>query len=101
MRWPILFRAFLIILASTSIGLANTVHVPGDQPTIQAGIDVASAEDTVLVADGVFTGEGNKNLDCAGKSLIMKSENGPEHTVIDCEGDGRAFYFHSGERQCR
>jgi len=53
----------------------------------------------VLVADGTYTGAGNKNLDFKGKAITVQSENGPDHTVIDCEGDGRGFFFHSGETQ--
>ena len=37
---------------------ADTLHVPGDHPTIQAAMDAAQAGDTVLVADGVYTGPG-------------------------------------------
>ncbi len=33
---------------------AHTVHVPGDQPTIQAGLDAASAGDTVQLACGSY-----------------------------------------------
>ena len=73
------------------------IHVPDDQPTIQAGIDAAYYLDTVLVADGTWTGTGNKNLDFKGKAITVKSENGPEYCIIDCEYDGRGFYFHSGE----
>jgi len=70
-----------------------------EQPfaTIQRGIDAASDEHTVLVADGTYTGEGNKNLDFKGKDIIVMSENGAEHCIIDCQGNGRSFYFHSGE----
>jgi len=32
--------------------------------------------DTVLVADGTYIGEGNKNLDFGGKAITVTSENG-------------------------
>ena len=67
--------------------------------TIQKGIDEASDGDTVLVADGTYTGEGNKNLDFKRKAITVTSENGAEPTIIDCEEDGRGFYFHSGETE--
>ena len=84
------------ILCST-IAFADIIVVPGVQPTIQAGIDAASDGDTVLVADGNYTGAGNKNLDFKGKAITVQSESGPENCIIDCERDGRGFYFHSGE----
>jgi predicted outer membrane repeat protein len=49
------------------------------------------------VAAGTYTGEGNKNLDFGGTDLVLVSEAGPELTIIDCEGSGRGFHFHSGE----
>lgn len=69
--------------------------------TIQEGIDAASGGDTVLVRDGVYTGNGNRDLDFGGKLITVRSENGPEHCIIDCqgteEGPHRGFYFHNGE----
>ena len=64
---------------------------------IQEGIDAATDGDIVLVADGTYTGLGNKNLDYAGKAITIRSENGPETCVIDCEGDGPGVYFQAGE----
>jgi len=65
--------------------------------TIQEGLDAADNGDTVVVADGNYSGTGNKNLDFKGKAIYLKSKNGPESCVIDCEHNGRGFYFHSGE----
>jgi len=74
-----------------------TIRIPADYATIQAGIDAASDGDTVLVADGTYTGEGNKNLDFKGKAITVQSQNGPAVCIIDCEGDGRGFYFQTAE----
>lgn len=65
---------------------------------IQDGIDAAVDRDTVLIADGTYTGLGNKNLSFDGKAIAVQSENGPENCIIDCEGSGRGFRFDSGER---
>jgi len=64
---------------------------------IQEGIDAAVDADTVLVLDGTYTGEGNKNLDFGGRAITVRSENGPENCVIDCEGTGRGFDLHADE----
>jgi hypothetical protein len=64
---------------------------------IQEGINAAVNGDTVLVLDGTYTGTGNRDLDFGGKLITVRSENGSETSIIDCEHCGRAFYFHSGE----
>ena len=81
----------------SAVARADIIRVPGDYPTIQAGIDAAQDNDSVVVADGVYTGEGNINLDFNGKQILVRSENGPENCIIDCESAGRGFYFHNGE----
>ncbi|UCD64674.1 MAG: DUF5123 domain-containing protein [Candidatus Zixiibacteriota bacterium] len=73
----------------------------GDVPTIQDAIDAAAEGDVVIAADGVFTGDGNRDMDFKGKAITVRSLNGAEYTTIDCQGSEserhRAFSFVSGE----
>ncbi|MBD3180965.1 hypothetical protein GF312_01665 [Candidatus Poribacteria bacterium] len=64
---------------------------------IQEGIDAAVNGDTVMVLDGTYTGEQNRDMDFAGKAITVKSQNGPDDCIIDCQDSGRAFQFSSGE----
>lgn len=87
----------VILISLTRTVQADIIHVPGDETTIQAAINAANNGDEVVVADGVYTGPGNKNLDFGGKSITVRSANGPGNCIIDCQNDGRGFYFHSDE----
>jgi len=72
---------------------AITLHVPADLPTIEAALDSAKSGDTVLLADGVYTGQGNHDIIFPCKSVVLKSENGPLYTIIDCEGSSTSQHF--------
>jgi hypothetical protein len=78
---------------------AVIISIPADYPTIQQGIDVAINGDTVLVADGIYKGMDNVNLDFKGKAITLKSKNGAAKCIIDCEkvDKTRGLFFHSGE----
>ena len=80
----------LLIVCSATSTVAATLRVPSDYPTIQSAIDAAVDGDEVLVADGTYTGEGNKDLDFSGKAIAVRSMHGPETAIIDAEGAGRA-----------
>jgi len=75
----------------------------GPKATIQAGIDatIDGWNYIVLVAPGTYRGDGNRDLDFGGKAITVKSQNGAENTIINCEGTvtdpHRGFYFHLGE----
>ncbi|MCH8805545.1 MAG: right-handed parallel beta-helix repeat-containing protein [Planctomycetes bacterium] len=76
---------------------ADTLRVPSQFPNIQAAIDAAVNGDTVLVADGRYSGLGNIGLDFGGKAITVRSEHGPGSTTIDCQRQDRGFIFQNDE----
>lgn len=87
----------ILMLSSADASAGIVIHVPGDHPTIQAGIDAAANGDMVRVASGTYAGPGNRDLDFSGKNIVLVSEAGASMTTIDCEGAGRGFWFRYGE----
>jgi predicted outer membrane repeat protein len=74
----------------------------GDYPTVQAAIAAADSGHVIELADGVFTGNGNRDIDFLGKAITVRSQSGdPTTCIIDCStedwGHHRGFNFHSGE----
>jgi len=79
-------------------GIGDSCEVPeswlvradgsGEAPTIQAAIDSCTHGDTIVVADGVYTGDGNRELHFSGRRrIVLRSENGPQWSIIDCAAD--------------
>ena len=67
--------------------------VPSVYPTIQSAINDANDGDEVVVADGTYTGEGNREISFLGKAITVRSENGPENCIIDCNDAWFGFAF--------
>ncbi len=81
--------AFSALLAASLPSAAATIHVPDDQPTIQAGIDAASYGDTVLVACGTYS-EHDIIME---SGVCLTSETGLADCVtVDAQQQGRVFY---------
>jgi len=72
-------------------------------PTIQAAIDSMTSGRrpyyirAVVLADGVFTGPGNWDIDCSKRVHVRSGSGSAESCVVDCSDDGephRGFSFH-------
>jgi len=85
-----LFAGLLAFFLGNKPAFCITYYVPDDYPTIQAAVDATWGGETIIVRAGTYTGEGNRNIKI-NKIITVKSETGPENTVIDCEGAGRGF----------
>ncbi|MHC4259105.1 MAG: hypothetical protein ACYSTF_01650, partial [Planctomycetota bacterium] len=89
-----------------ALWVGRELYVPARYPNIQAAIDDSNDWDTVIVSPGVYTGEGNRDLDFKGKAITVRSIN-PQNpgvvtaTIINCQGSKlephRGFYFHNNE----
>ena len=92
--------SIFVVLISCS-AWAQIINVPGngDSPvTIQQAINACSDGGTVVIAEGTYTGPGNRNIMIVNKAVTVTSTDptNPDvvaRTVIDCENRGRAFAF--------
>ncbi len=106
----------IILLWAAGICPAQTIYVdsagPNDPGTgnyedpfrkIQDAITAADNNDIIIVSPGIYTPNDVNGFNCEGKNLFIKSTepNDPEtvaQTIIDPDGNGRIFYFNSGEQ---
>ena len=101
MNGPAIACTCAAILALAASATAAERHVPSAYSTIPAAIAAARPGDTVIVADGVYTGPGNRDITFPGKAITVRSANGAATCIIDCQGTQedphRGFHFADGE----
>lgn len=106
---PVLFvLSVLSVLSAPLVPLAKAeiylvqADGSGDFPTIAEAVAQVTDGDIIELADGLFSGDGNRDVDLGGKLIIVRSQSDrPEACMIDCEGSPteqhRAFYLNAGE----
>lgn len=93
---PLICITFLFLSSPLGVNAAD-LYVPDQFATIQAAVDAAAAFDTIIVRDGVYAGEGNRNIEVFDTTLILRSEKGPANCIVDCGGAWSGFYFKGSE----
>lgn len=79
---------YCIILSGllSSQVLANITHVPAEQATIGDALAIAENYDTIIVASGIYSGNGFQNLQLNDfRDLTIISSGGAENCIIDLD----------------
>lgn len=103
-------KVFILVCFLTASTHARIITVDDNEPadfnTIQAAINDSNDGDIVEVQPGIYTGEGNRDIDFGGRAITVRSTNPNDTnivaaTIIDCNGTWldkhRGFHFHNGE----
>jgi len=89
---PVLISLGFVVLLVCTVRSA-TIHVPADQPTIQAGIDASINWDTVAVASGTYV----ESINFGGRQIRVKSTDGPLLTIITADVNDDLVVFNNSE----
>lgn len=85
------------LFADASAAAGGTGSAASPFNTIQAALNAATNYDIVQLADGVYTGAGNRALSYQGKAVMLVSTGGAAACILDGGGESRAFCFAGGE----
>ena len=79
-------KVFIFSTLVSSLIFANTIHVPGDYPTILLAVNNASNGDTIVVAYGTYY----ENVLIQNKSVVLIGTDTP---IIDGGGDNTCLFL--------
>ena len=85
----------ILTLSAGSAVLAVDIFVPADVPTISGAISIAVDGDQIIVSPGTW----NEAIDLAGKEIVIRSQDGPDVTIISGTLDNPVVRINSGETE--
>jgi len=88
----------LLLLSSAAVEAAHLDVYPdgsGPYPDLRYALAAAQSGDSIRLADGIYTGAGNRNLELGGVLTILSMNGDPENCILDLEADGRGFLIRS------
>ena len=88
----IAWSMILIIFAFATDALPDILNVPSDYLTIQEAIYASEPGDTIMVGSGVYRLYSG-NITVVRESIIIKSAEGAEKTIIEGRGKGPVITF--------
>lgn len=105
-RSTVLAPLGLLIALLAWAGTQGTTHTlrpdgTGDFATIQDAVNAAAEGDVIVLEDGIYSGDGNRNVLIHGKAITIRSQSGlAGGVIIDCAADSlnpaRAFTITAG-----
>jgi subtilisin family serine protease len=78
--------------AFTTTGPAD-IFVPADYPNIQEAIFRSWDAGTVWLDDGIYSGDGNRDVDFMARAITVRSRNGPQNCIIDCQATQAEHHY--------
>lgn len=93
---------FAIAISASATTFVVRPDGTGDFANLEAALLAVTNGDRIELADGTFSGAGNRDVDFLGKAVTIASQSGdPTVCIIDCGGSEsephRGFVFQSGE----
>jgi hypothetical protein len=87
-----------VVLITSAVAVAGSWQInpsgTGDAPTIRAGVDSAASGDTLWLANGTYSGVGNRDIYVYSKRIVFKAVHwNPTDCVIDQGGSGTCITF--------
>ena len=96
-----MYRLLLISLFITCTAIADTWTVDDDGKAdfdnIQDAVDAASNGDEIVVMPGTYTGTGSYVVNMNGKGVLLRSQEGPQTTIVSGQNQRTVFYCGNNE----